>query len=135
EPRLSLLEMNRAYALERLSECGELEQTRDAHAAYYLALAEEAESDLPGTDQVAWQDWLEREVGNLRAALEWLLERKQGEAALRLASALQRFWSLPGYLNEGRSFLKQALELSEESQMAVSATVWPKALYASAWLA
>jgi DNA-binding CsgD family transcriptional regulator len=74
-------------------------------------------------------------VGNLRAALEWLLERKKGEAALRLASALRRFWSLPGYLNEGRSFLKQALNLSEESQMAVSSTVRAKALYAAGWLA
>ena len=89
----------------------------------------------PGDEQSAWQESLEREVGNLRAALEWLLERKKGEEALRLASALRRFWSLPGYLNEGRSFLKQALELSEESQMAVSSTVRAKALYAAGWLA
>ena len=135
ETRLSSLEMIRAYALKRLTECGELEQTRDAHADYYLAFAEEAESVLPGDEQAAWQASLEREVGNLRAALEWLLERKKGEEALRLASALRRFWSLPGYLNEGRSFLKQALNLSEESQMAVSATVRAKALYAAGWLA
>jgi len=135
EPRLSFLEMIRAYALKQLKECGELEQTRNAHADYYLALAEEAESILPGDEQAAWQESLEREVGNLRAALEWLLERKRGEAALRLASALRRFWSLAGYLNEGRSFLKQALELSEESQVAVKSTVRAKALYASGWLA
>ena len=135
ETRLSYLEMIRAYALKRLKECGELEQARDAHADYYLAFAEEAESVLPGDEQSAWQASLEREVGNLRAALEWLLERKKGEAALRLASALQRFWSLPGYLDEGRSFLKQALNLSEESQMTVSATVRAKALYAAGWLA
>ncbi len=135
ETRLSYLEMIREYALKRLTECGELEQTRDAHADYYLAFAEEAESVLPGDEQTAWQESLEREVGNLRAALEWLLERKKGEAALRLASALRRFWSLPGYLDEGRSFLKQALELSEESQVAVSSTVRAKALYAAGWLA
>ena len=103
ETRLSSLEMIRAYALKRLTECGELEQTRDAHADYYLAFAEEAESVLPGDEQSAWQESLEREVGNLRAALEWLLERKKGEEALRLASALRGFWSLPGYLDEGRS--------------------------------
>ena len=135
ETRLSYLEMIREYALKRLTECGELEQTRDAHADYYLAYAEEAESVLAGDEQSAWQASLEREVGNLRAALEWLLERKKGEEALRLASALQRFWSLPEYLDEGRRFLKQALELSEESQMAVSSTVRAKALYAAGWLA
>jgi predicted ATPase/DNA-binding CsgD family transcriptional regulator len=135
ETRLSYLEMIRAYALKRLTECGELEQTRDAHADYYLAFAEEAESVLPGDEQTAWQASLEREVGNLRAALEWLLERKKGEEALRLASALLRFWSDPAYLSEGRSFLKRALNLSEESQMAVSRAVRAKALYVAGWLA
>jgi ATP/maltotriose-dependent transcriptional regulator MalT len=135
EPHLSLLEMIRMYALERLADSGELEQTRDAHAAYYLAFTEEAESALVDADQATWQEWLEREVGNLRAALEWLLERKRGEEALRLAAALRQFWSLPGYLNEGRSFLEQALEVSEESQTSVSPTVWAKALYAAGWLA
>jgi predicted ATPase/DNA-binding CsgD family transcriptional regulator len=137
EPHLSLLEMIRAYALKRLEECGELEQTRDAHADYYLALAEEAESDLPSADQVksAWREGLERELGNLRAAMEWLLERKQGEEALRLAAALRLFWSLPEYLDEGRSFFEQALEISEVSQASVSPAVRAKALYASGWLA
>ena len=88
EPRLSLLEMIRLYAMERLAESGELERTRDAHAAYYLALAEEAESVLPGADQTVWQARLEREAGNLRAALEWLLERKREEEALRLSRFL-----------------------------------------------
>ncbi len=137
EPYLSLLEMIRAYALKQLEKCGELEQTRDAHADYYLALAEKAESDSPGADQAqaVWREGPERELGNLRAALEWLLERKQGEAALRLAAALRQFWSLPGYLDEGRSFLEQALEVAEESQASVSPTVRAKALYAAGWLA
>ena len=127
--------MIRLYAMERLAESGELERTRDAHAAYYLALAEEAESVLPGDEQTAWQASLEREAGNLRAALEWLLERKRGEEALRLAAALRQFWSLHGYLTEGRSFLEQALEVSEESQTSASSTVRVKALYAAGWLA
>jgi DNA-binding CsgD family transcriptional regulator len=137
EPHLSLLEMIRAYALKQLEECGELEQTRDAHADYYLALAEKAESDSPGADQAqaAWREGLEREVGNLRSALEWLLEGKRAEAALRLAAALRQFWSLPAYIDEGRSFLEQALEVSEESQASVSPTVRAKALSAAGWLA
>ncbi len=88
EPRLSLFEMIRLYALERLAESGELERTRDAHANYYLALAEEAESDMPGADQTIWKEWLKREEGNLQAALEWLLKRKKREEALRLSRYL-----------------------------------------------
>ena len=133
EPRLYPLEMIREYGLERLAACGELEQTSDAHAAYYLALAEEAESVRPDANQVAWQERLEREVKNVRAALEWLLEHKKVEAALRLAAALRQFWVLPGYLDEGRSFLEQALKASKEIH--VSPTVRAKALYAAGWLA
>ena len=133
EPRLYLLELLREYGLERLAACGELEQTRDAHAAYYLALAEEAKSARPHADQGAWQERLEREVENLRAALEWLLEHNKVEAALRLAAALRQFWALPGYLDEGRGFLEQALEASKEID--VSPTVRAKALYAAGWLA
>jgi len=81
--------MIRLYAMERLAESGELDQARDAHAAYYLALAEEAEPDMPGADQTAWQERLERETGNLQAALEWLLERKKGEEALGLSRFLR----------------------------------------------
>ena len=121
EPRLYLFEMVREYGLERLEANGELEQTRDAHAAYYLALAEETESVLSGADQVLWQERLEREVKNLRAALEWLLERRRIEEALRMAAALEQFWLFRGYLSEGRSFLEQALEASSESNACLSA--------------
>jgi DNA-binding CsgD family transcriptional regulator len=91
ELRLYPLEMIREYGLERLAACGELEQTRDAHAAFYLALAEEAESVLPGASQIVWQERLEREVENVRAAMEWLLERGRTEEALRMAAALKQF--------------------------------------------
>src|SRR5260370_14334205 len=40
EGQLLMLGTLREYALERLAARGELERTRDAHAAYYLALAE-----------------------------------------------------------------------------------------------
>jgi hypothetical protein len=118
--------MSRCASGSRTQTNRELEQTRDAHANYYLAFAEEAESVLPGADQAAWADRLGREVGNLRAALEWLLERKRGEEALRLAAALRQFWSLPGYRSRGRRFLEQAQEVSEESQASVSPTVRAK---------
>ena len=61
--------------------CGELEQTRHAHAQYYLHLAEEGEAQLFGAEQVPWLDRLEREYDNLRAALSWSVERTaDGEA-------------------------------------------------------
>ena len=87
EPRLYLLDVLREYGLESLAARGELEQARDAHAAFFLALAEAAALN---TNQSAWQELLEREVGNLRAAMEWLLDGGQIEEALRIVAALEK---------------------------------------------
>jgi predicted ATPase/DNA-binding CsgD family transcriptional regulator len=134
EGQMLMMETLREYALERLAACGELERTRDAHAAYYLALAEQAEQGLLDTRRRRWLERLEREQANLRAALEWLLERQGIEAALRLAGALRQFWFLRGYLSEGRNFVEQAVAASREDGMSVSAQVRAKALYAAGWL-
>jgi predicted ATPase len=69
EPRLRLLETIREYGLEALETSGEMEAAQHAHALYYLALAEEAEAELEGPQQVRWLQRLEREHDNLRAAL------------------------------------------------------------------
>ncbi len=124
EPHPIMLETIREYGLERLAASGELEMARRAHAAYYLAQAEQAEKEQGGEQQAAWLEWLEREHENMRAALQWLLEQKEPEdleKALRLAGALWWFWSLRGYVSEGRSWLKRALERSEQAGSAARA--------------
>jgi predicted ATPase len=83
-----MLETIHEHAREKLEESGETEEIRRAHAAYFLALAEEAESELKGPGQVGWLERLEAEADNLRAALSWSLERGEAETALRLAGAL-----------------------------------------------
>jgi predicted ATPase/DNA-binding CsgD family transcriptional regulator len=89
ESRLTLLEMIRLYALEQLAESGDFDRARDAHAAYYLALAKETGSGMAGTDRTAWQEMLEREKDNLQAARKWLLKRKKGEEAQWLSRLLK----------------------------------------------
>jgi predicted ATPase/serine/threonine protein kinase/DNA-binding CsgD family transcriptional regulator len=119
ELRIVMLETIRDYGLERLALNGELESARQAHAEYYLALVEEAEPQLLGQEQVVWLERLDREHENLRATLHWLLERGQVEQniglALRLGAALEQFWVIRGYHNEGRTFLDRALAASEGS--------------------
>lgn len=118
EPRLVMLETIREYALECLTTSGEMQATREAHAAYYLSLAEEAEPALFGSQQAMWLERLEREHDNLRAALWWLLGQAQEdgqsaraarEMALRLGAAVRRFWMIHGHYSEGRNFLERAL--------------------------
>jgi len=104
------LETVRAYGLERLGEVGEEARTAEAHAAYYAALAEQAEAELAGPDQQEWLGRLEREHPNLRAALRW--SRDSGampDQGLRMAAALWRFWWVRGHLGEGRDWLEGLL--------------------------
>ena len=70
-----MLETIREYGLEALAESGELETVRQAHAAYYLGLAEEAEPEWEGPQQAVWSERLEQEHDNVRAAMVWSLER------------------------------------------------------------
>jgi hypothetical protein len=55
---------------------------------------------LYGAEQVVWLDRLERELDNLRAALDWAA-RGEAVLGLRLATALQEFWELHYHLIEG----------------------------------
>ena len=111
ETRLSLLETVREFALERLETGDEADKARDAHAAYFLHLAETAEPLLLGRDQVRWMEALDRERANCRVALQWYHSRGDGVQGLRLAAALSRFWNVRGSLSEGRDWLVKMLEL------------------------
>jgi DNA-binding CsgD family transcriptional regulator len=112
EGRLWMLETVREYALERLQAGGEEQDARHAHVTYYLALAEEARSELKGPRQAEWFDRLEAEHDNLRAALRWALESEHAEIALQLAAELSWFWYKRGHLSEGRQWLQEALSKS-----------------------
>src|SRR5262249_49459421 len=108
EPSFTMLETVREFAEERLISRGAVEAARRAHAHYFLALAEQADSHLRGHGQRLWYLRLERERDNLRTALRWLLDQDLGterEGALRLAGALGLFWVLRGYHAEGLSRL------------------------------
>ncbi len=132
EPRLAMLETICEYGRECLEALGEAEGMQHTHAAYYLALAEETEQRVPGPERGSWIERLQREHENLRAALAWLMEHHEWEAALRLGGALLQFWWMRGYLSEGRVELARALAGSREG---VAAPVRAKALFAAGTLA
>src|SRR6266704_3022030 len=127
ETRLMMLETIREYGREALTVRGEVEATRQAHAVYYLALAEAAEQEWEGPREAVSFARLEQEHDNLRAAMSWLLERGEAEMALRLCAALWWFWGWSDYIYEGWSFLERALEGSEE----VAVPLRAKALWAA----
>jgi predicted ATPase/DNA-binding XRE family transcriptional regulator len=111
EPRFTMLETVREYALERLEQSGELGSLRRRQAAYFLKLAEEEERASRGPLQGVWLDRLEMEHDNLRAALSWSLTSKgDAEMGLKLTGALSHFWYVREHHSEARMWLQRALE-------------------------
>jgi len=129
EPRFGMLETVRAFARNQLEASGERETTRHRHAAYFLAQAERLDSELLGPRQTPSLDLLERELDNIRAALEWSQDTDR-VTGLRLASALWLFWFLRGRLSEGRGRIEGFLATAEPSRSARA-----KALFAAGFLA
>jgi predicted ATPase len=111
EPRFGMLETIREHASEKLAERGETTECRDAHARYFLRLAEEAEPMLNGPEQRDWLARLDLEHDNLRAALRRALEAHDAELAVRFVSRLWLLWYLRGYTSEATLLLTRALTL------------------------
>jgi predicted ATPase/DNA-binding CsgD family transcriptional regulator len=130
--RFTMLETIREFGREQLAVHGELEDIRDAHAAWCLALAEEAEPHLGGPDQSLWLAHLETDHDNLRAALTWWYEVGDARHGLRLATALLRFWDTRDYMAEGQPRLMAFLALPGD---AVSLEARARALDAASELA
>jgi tetratricopeptide (TPR) repeat protein len=124
ESRFWLLRTMREYALEKLGPSGEDAGVRERHLAHYLALAEAADPELNGPGLEAWSDRLELEHGNLRAAIEFALATGQGEAAVRIAGALRRFWEFHGHLAEGLRTTLSALEVATDAPAEVRSKAW-----------
>jgi predicted ATPase/transcriptional regulator with XRE-family HTH domain len=122
EPRFSMLEIIREFALKRLMDSDEGESLGTRHAQYYLTLAERAEPKLVGEESIPWLEQIETEYGNLRTALAWLKVRSdQTTAGLRLAGAMCRFWDLRGQFAEGYDWLSALLAQSKDVAAAVRA--------------
>ena len=110
-PRCAMLVTIREYAAERLAASGEADSVARRHAETYLALVEEAAPHLLGPEGLAWNDRIEREHDNLRAALHWIVRSDEGELGLRMIAAMWRFWQVRGHLLEGHELAHAVLDL------------------------
>jgi predicted ATPase/class 3 adenylate cyclase len=116
EARFTMLGTIREYALERRDESGRADELRDLHRRWFLDLAERAAAVIMGSDKRTWLDRLEEEHDNLRAALEWSIERGDVEMSMRMVAALWRFWQMRGYLAEGLERARAALRLARADE-------------------
>jgi predicted ATPase/DNA-binding SARP family transcriptional activator len=126
--RLTLLETVADFARARVGERRDAAEFFERHFDHYLAFAERAACVLERTDAPALMAELDREIHNLRAALDWALDRHAAPRALRLATAVTEYWDVRD-LHEGARWLRDALALPHEN---VALTVQAAALGAYA---
>jgi predicted ATPase/class 3 adenylate cyclase len=111
EPRFGMLETIREFALEQMAARGGADELRRRHAEMFAALAEALSARVMASDKGTTLDRIEQDHDNLRAAMAWAIETGAADTAMRLGSALWRFWQMRGYLQEGLDRLEQALAL------------------------
>jgi predicted ATPase/transcriptional regulator with XRE-family HTH domain len=126
--RFNLLETIREYAWEGVVARDEAYCAQQQHASYYLTMAEAAQQLLGGPEQAICLSQLEEEHDNLRAALQWWLNRDEITLGLRLATALRQFWEQRGHFSEGRRWFEQLLALASDHETPVPTSLYTKAL-------
>jgi len=107
DARYRLLEPVRQYAWHRLEDAGELAWARDRHRHWYVALS-----------QRIYEGWFDLQEGqlqrvrldydNLRAVLEWCLER-DAQSGLTIVGYLWPFWDTEGRFSEGHRWCAEYL--------------------------
>ncbi len=116
EIRYHRLETIRQYSREKFFETSEVEDIRDRHLAYFVRFAELADEKLKSGEQLAWQNRMSAEADNLRAALEWGVNRNP-DNALRIVGAANLFWTAGGYSAEGFRWTQKVLGQVEKTSL------------------
>ncbi len=110
EVRFRLLETIRQYGLEKLREGSEEGAVRERHLTYYTKLVEELEQELLGPTQFELLSRLDRELANLRVAIDQALRLELAEPIVKMTTkSLYLYWDLRGYYREALAYLDQAL--------------------------
>ena len=109
EPKFLMLETIHEFAAEMLGESAEAETLKMRHAHYFLQFAETAEHQLKGPNQERWLDRLDKEQGNFRTALSFVVRAKETETFARFLAALWMFYLLRSYQVEARAYMNTFL--------------------------
>lgn len=110
QPRYRFLETIREYALEKLVDSGDEPRVRTRFLEYLTALADRAEANYRGPEQLSWFRLMERERDNFRAALDYSLHSNEALSALRLVGSAFWLWFFRGPWSEGEAAVQAILD-------------------------
>jgi predicted ATPase len=115
--RYQVHELLRQYGEEKLGDGARGQESRDRHAAYYMALLGRWSADLRGPERQALLSEIQIEVDNVRAAWQWAIACHRGRGLDRTQiawlaqglEALGRFYRWSGRLEEGEAAFQAAV--------------------------
>jgi predicted ATPase/DNA-binding CsgD family transcriptional regulator len=119
QTRYRYLETVQHYGREKLEASGTTGDLRQLHGHYFRDLAEAAESHLHGIGQEIWFERLDAEQDNIRAALRWSIDCDP-DAALRMTSALWRYWFHRGMAEEGSRWADEAMSIARGAASSIA---------------
>jgi predicted ATPase/class 3 adenylate cyclase len=111
-PRYWMLETIREYAGDLLDRGDERQILQERHFGFYLALVDQAEPNLTGSEQRWWYEHVASEQDNVREALTYVCDRGDGERALMLAGTIWRFWWTRGQIDEASRWYERAFAVA-----------------------
>ena len=106
--RFRLLETLREYGRQQFEQEADYRELRRRHADWYRQLARDAFDAWFSEQQLDWLARIQRDMPNIREALEFSLS-EDGSVALAIVAALQPFWLCRGMLREARHWTDRAL--------------------------
>jgi predicted ATPase/DNA-binding SARP family transcriptional activator len=97
EPRFTMLETIRAYALAELEDEARLDELRRRQLAWCIELAGDEGRDRWWERGTPWLDRVEPELANVSAALDFARRCDDTEGELQLAASMRHFWRVRGH--------------------------------------
>jgi predicted ATPase len=129
--RFLMLATIREYARELLEQTEECEEVHGRQVVQVLGLVQQAEPELTGPNQRQWYDLLASEQDNVREALHYACDTRDGESALMLAGTIWRFWWTRAAVEEAAHWYRRAFALAGDA----SALARARAVFGAAHVA
>jgi predicted ATPase len=120
QPRFNMLEVVREFADDQLKTEGDRDRLRRLHASYYRQRAVGGARRLRIGDMRRAIEEYVADQANVRAALQWFIDSRDGGAAAEIGLAAWPLWFTLGRYTEGRDAMERTLEpgveLTEDSR-------------------
>lgn len=110
EVTFEMLALLQEFASEAFAESEDADLVRRRHAEYFADLSERGDMGMLGADAHVWEDVLNSQLENIRAALDWAFGDGDVRLGIRIAAALNLFWYWGGPHNDGRHWIQLAME-------------------------